>query len=113
MLLIRLPNRALHRLKLACYLIIPEPQNTITAAFEKHIPLRVFRDRFRVLPAVQLDNEIPLSTDEINDALSNRMLTTESCFFEKVASEPRPQSTLAIGLIAAEPPGESRLPMRL
>jgi hypothetical protein len=69
-----------HTLAVRQHIVIPEAQDAVAFTRETRIPLGV-SFAFRVLAAVDLDNELPLAAYKISDERADCFLTNE---FESV-----------------------------
>jgi hypothetical protein len=57
-------------------IVVPDPDYTITESAQLLVTLAVF-ERFRVLAAVEFNNQAPLATDKIDVVITDWLLTDE------------------------------------
>lgn len=75
-------------------LIIPKPQHPITLSIQKRRPPLVILKLFRMLPAVQFNNQTMLHTDKIDDISAYCLLASEFYSVQPFAAQVIPQFLL-------------------
>jgi hypothetical protein len=72
-----LPNRLEDSVDVIEYLIVPEPQHKKSRLLQKRGAYPIDLNVFRVLTAIQLDNNPPFQANEVQDVVPERVLTPE------------------------------------
>jgi hypothetical protein len=70
--------------------LFPKTHDTITARFQPVGPPRVVVLKRRMLTAIHFDDELRSGTEEIDDVVANRLLTTEAESVALLSSQARP-----------------------
>ena len=89
-------NHLQHRRRFLQHLIIPEAQNTKARLAELAITISICRLVFRMLPAIQFDDEPGFKADEVEDKAIEGMLAAEFDA-ELAATQALPEQMLGIG----------------
>ena len=93
-------NHLQHRRRFLQHLIIPEAQNTKARLAELAITISICRLVFRMLPAIQFDDEPGFKADEVEDKAEDKaiegMLAAEFNA-ELAATQALPEQMLGIG----------------
>jgi hypothetical protein len=98
-----LPNCLDNAIQVIKYLIIPESQHTKPCLLQKPRAYSVGIDIFRVLAAVQLDNEPSFQTDEIHDVVPERVLAPEFAAIKLPSAKTAPEPALRFSGPDAQP----------
>jgi len=77
--------------------MVPESQNNKPSRYQYFVPLRIVPRMFRVLAAIQLDNDFSGKTYEVEDVVLVRMLPSEPGIVELLATQVLPKDVLSIG----------------
>jgi hypothetical protein len=85
-----------NRVQIGRYLRVPEPNNAISLLFEPSLSLDVALRLVItvVMPAIELNDEAPRWTKEVNDIWADRRLSSEVGAFERNLLECPPQDAL-------------------
>ena len=84
------------------HFVIPEPQNAKTLRSNPTFSNNVTRPSFRVLAAIQLNDELGLKAYEIRDVRSEWLLPLELKAIQPMCADTTPKQTLGIGRIPAK-----------
>ena len=103
-----LSERARNRFKnarhVAKYVVVPKSQDTVVAISEPFIANGIARI-FRMLPAVDLDNQAAFTADEIDDVGTNRLLTNKFMTVKTARPQPTPKRILRFSRSAPQTSG--------
>jgi hypothetical protein len=86
-----------HSICLLQYFIIPEANNPIPFRLKKSCSIGIACRLFRMLPAIQLNNQLLFETDEINDVWWNRVLPPKLESAEVAVLQLQPQPQFRVG----------------
>src|SRR6266540_3590226 len=100
----RLGDSLQHPTDVSQHFIVPEPENPITVSFEERSTLRIGLTLNCVLPAVQFDDELYFGTTEVGDEWPDGMLAPDLGPGELPITQPPPERSLGIRLVAAKAP---------
>ena len=103
-----LPNRFENTLDVFEYLIVPEPQHEKSRLLQKQSTCSIGLDVFRMLTAIQLDNESPFQANEIQDVVSERVLAPELAIAKLPSAKTTPEQALGFSRRSAQPSLQSR-----
>jgi len=90
----RFKNHLEHPLGIGQHVVVPETDDTITP---RRQPTRARVAVIRVLPAIDLDDELRLGAEEVGDIGAERMLTAEAETFELFSPQARPLANFGVG----------------
>ena len=76
-----------HAVRVPKHLVVPETHDFVAPSFEPRCALFVFFDRERVLPAVDLNDQVLCQAREIDDVRTDRHLSSEAITEELLAPE--------------------------
>ena len=99
----RLDDHRQHAVHVAQHVVVPEADYPVAAGFE---PVGAQRTVLGMLPAIDLDDQLRLRTEEVDDIGTDRLLATEPGSVDLLAAQMGPQSPFGIGGVGAEMPGE-------
>ena len=99
----RLPNRLENTVHVIKYLIVPESQHAKPGLLQKDRTFSICFNVFSVLTAVQLDNESPFQTNEVEDVIPERVLTPEFAVAKLPSTKTTPEVSLGFGRRSAQP----------
>jgi hypothetical protein len=71
------PNAPKHTIHFVEDLIVPEPQHCKSGTLEKFRTRSIGRDRIRVLPAIQFNDQPSFKADEIENVVAEWVLATK------------------------------------
>src|SRR6266498_739326 len=100
----RLGDSLQHPTDVSQHFIVPEPENPIAVSFEERSTLRIGFTLTCVLPAVQFDDELYFGTTEVGDEWPDGMLAPDLGPGELPITQPPPERSLGIRLVAAKAP---------
>jgi hypothetical protein len=98
----RIKNFCKHRIELLQDLVVPEAQDAVAARIQQFGARIVKFSHRRMLPAVNLDDELFLQTNKIHDIRRNRILAPELESTEFTGPQTPPKFPLGVGLIFAQ-----------
>lgn len=98
-----------HFVHVCKHLTVPESKNSIVPRLQKRSANFIFLRKFRVLGAIQFNNEASFCRAEIGEVRPDRMLTPELYVPHPAASQMSPQHSFGVGLFSPQPP---RVPLR-
>jgi hypothetical protein len=87
------------------HIVIPKPQYQKTRFIESLRPACIFFTPFRMLPTIQLHNQLRLVTKEIRNIPADRNLPAELEPEKLPVADARPQFALGVRLLPPEFPG--------
>jgi hypothetical protein len=73
----RAQDRFQNSLRVPNHVVVPEPQNEITHRFQRRGSLVISLSVLVMLSTIDFDDELPVSTEEIDDILADRSLSFE------------------------------------
>ncbi len=97
-----------HTLKILQNLIVPISNDPKPFALKPGRPLGIGISPLRMLPAIQLNDDLPLVTNEVDDVIPNRRLPPKPEPAQLPVTNPRPKPFLGLGERLAQPPGNGR-----
>jgi hypothetical protein len=83
------------------HLVIPEPNHPESAARKVPRPFQIVEKIVRMLTAVHFDDQARAKTDEVDNVISNRLLSAEAIVAEMSAAEMTPKTTFGVGRVRA------------
>ncbi len=86
--------RTQHALRIAQYVMVPEPQDAIAVCLNNGRPRRI--NSFLMLPAIRFDHEFRAMAGEIDYELTDRHLPPET-FFREALAQQAPQPLFGVG----------------
>ena len=86
-------------------LVVPEPEDLEPFRLEPLGSLCVGRRLFRMLPAIQFDDELCLETNEIGNVFPDRRLLSKTESVDPLAAQPFPQPLFRLSAVLPEPFG--------
>ena len=98
-----LPNRLEDTIEVIEHLVVPESQHAKPCLLQKRRAYSVGLDIFRVLAAVQLDNEPSFQADEIHDVVTERVLAPEFAAIKLPSAKTAPEQALRFSGPDAQP----------
>jgi hypothetical protein len=91
------PDRVYHRLRCGVDVVVPESHHTPPLRLQPRCPPRVIRrPRFRMLPAIQLDDQPVLNASEVDNKWSNGMLPAELPPIRPSTMQQKPKPTFDV-----------------
>jgi len=81
---------------------VPEAKNSIALRAQPFVALSIMRRIGRVLSAIDLDNQSPLLTHEIDDERTDRYLVSKAQAPQTMSTEHEPQAALGICHVPAQ-----------
>jgi hypothetical protein len=97
-----LNNRLPHPFQVLQYFVIPESYHRESLRFE---PLRSRVIRlllFRMLPAIQFDDQFPVETDKVDNVISDGLLASEFEALRLSSAQMLPQQSLGVSRVFAQ-----------
>jgi hypothetical protein len=95
-----------HAVTIRHHVAVPKPQHAQSEPLQSVGPFAVVRSltRDRVLPAVELDDQVRAAAKEIDDVSTDPMLPPKLPSGESVSTELSPQQRFGVGLVRAKSP---------
>src|SRR5262245_47788896 len=78
------------------YVVVPESQNYKSLCFQPAVPFRVVVRGFRVLAAIQFDDQSRLKANEIDDIVTYRLLPLEFKTLESMSAQFAPDDSFGV-----------------
>jgi len=90
------------------HIMIPESENGKSLVAQPCIPFGVIVTLFRVLAAIEFDNDSLLQADKVDDVAPQRLLAAELAAFNLPHSDPMPKQLLCVrGVVAKRASAQS------
>ncbi len=93
------PNDLQNAIDIPGHIIVPESKHQITHCFQNFRSLFVVARANSMLSAVEFDNEMRISAEEIDDETIKRKLPTKFPSAQAAIAQPEPQNPFGICLI--------------
>ena len=92
-------DRLQNTLSICHHVVVVEAKHAITFGREERISTRIalHMRSFKMLSAINLDNEIGVVTNEVDNVGPNRRLAPEACAGESMCSHTVPDDPLGVG----------------
>jgi hypothetical protein len=103
-------DRLHHSIELLQDVVVPEKKNGKSSAVEKLGSSDILVGRLGMLTAVEFDDQAMLHATEVGDERRDWVLTSKLRASALPSTQPLPEQTLGVGLIATEFPSVRRQP---
>jgi hypothetical protein len=97
-----LHNSFENALEIAQNVVIPKTDDMVPAFFQHRRALSVGSGALPMLTAINLDDQFPIQSDEVDNKTCERNLPLKFDAIELTGAEPRPKETLRLGGILAQ-----------
>jgi hypothetical protein len=100
-----LHNSFENALEIAQNVVVPKTNDMVPAFFQRRGALSVCSGALPMLTAINLNDQFPIQSDEVDNEACERNLPFKFDAIELTGSKPRPKETLGLGGILAQSPG--------
>jgi len=93
-----------HTLEIVHHVVVPKPEDEITACFQVSGSVCVLLNAIGMLPAINLHHELCVRAAEIHDEAIERHLSAEFPSAEPAVAQTKPQDSFCVRLLSTQSP---------
>src|SRR5262245_58138967 len=91
-----------HALEILHHVVVPKPKHEISHRFQSSRPLFVLRHAIHMLTAIELNDQLRISTNKVGDEAIDRNLPFEFPACESAPAQTKPKNSLCIRLMPTQ-----------